>query len=380
MITLVVLFAQCMDDKKAPATEKTYAGSASCKQCHASVAESYLENPHQQTSHPVDQDHLVKEGLPQNDEYNFDAHTKIKIEKRNGGSYQVVYQDGKEITARKFDIAIGSGEKAYTYGTWEDGQLKQLPLSYFSSVKSWANSPGYPAGKVYLDRPIGLRCLECHSSFASVETVASGPRNRKEIIKNGSLVYGVDCERCHGPSGKHVEFHIEHPKEKTAKFVAIYKTLTRQQKIDACAVCHSGTDTEVQKSTFEFKPGDDLRDYHFTASGTVARKNPDVHGNQTRLLQQSKCYVQSNQMDCGSCHKTHENLQGNLTAYSQRCISCHATGTIKHSQKTLANAAVKTNCIDCHMPEQPSSLISFQLAGQGKTSPYLLRTHKIAIY
>lgn len=378
IILMVIVFAQCMDAKKPPATAQTFAGAASCKQCHAAIAESYLQNPHQQTSHPIDDQKVVDAGMPVSSAYEFDAHLKIVVEERNGGTYQVAYYDGEETIARRFDVAIGSGKDAYTYGSWDGKQLKQLPLSYFSAVKSWANSPGFPAGKAYFDRPIGVRCLECYSSFADVTQIPDGPLKVKEELKKTSLIYGIDCERCHGPSGKHVEFHIENPEVKTARFVTIYKTLTRQQKVDACAVCHSGTDTEVQKSTFSFKPGDDLRNYHFKAAGTVAKKEPDVHGNQTSLLQQSKCYVNSPAMDCSSCHQTHENLKGNLTAYSQRCISCHAT--IKHTETTLANAMVKTNCIDCHMPKQPSNIISFQLAGKNKTSQYMLRTHRIGIY
>jgi nitrate/TMAO reductase-like tetraheme cytochrome c subunit len=392
IIAMVVLFAQCMDSKP-PATEKTYAGAASCKQCHTAIVESYVENVHQQTSAAIEGDqifnrHLAGKSLTGRtnvikdhaDVYEFDMHTKMAMEKRDGKMFQVVYQDGKEQVARPFDIRIGAGKKAYTYGYWEGSQLRQLPLSYYSTISSWANSPGYPAAKVYLDRPITARCLECHSSFAEARSVPDGPLKVKEELKQTSLIYGIDCERCHGPAGKHVEFHLDHPQEKAAKYIALYKTLSHQQKTDACAVCHSGADTEVQKSTFGFKPGDKLKDYYFIAYGAVKKKVPDVHGNQTALLAQSKCFINSKTMDCSSCHRTHENLKGNLTAYSQKCISCHSTATIKHSKATLTNAVVKTNCIDCHMPEQSSNLISFKLAGKEKTSKYFLRTHKIGVY
>jgi hypothetical protein len=380
IISMVILFAQCLDSKKAPATEKTYAGAASCKQCHAAIADSYLQNPHQRTSAPVEAEEITNGPVPLSSVYAFDTHFKLVVEKRHGKMYQVVYYDGKEQVAQPFDIKIGSGEKAHTYGYWQGKQLHQLPLSYFRAIRSWANSPGYPANKVYLDRPIGARCLECHSSFVDVKSVPDGSLKIKEELKQTSLIYGIDCERCHGPAGKHVEFHLDHPQEKAAKYIAIYKTLSRQQKTDACAVCHSGADSDVQKSTFSFKPGDKLGDYYFTAYGAVPKKTPDVHGNQTNMLARSKCFINSKTMDCSSCHRTHENLKGNLTLYSKRCISCHATSTIKHSPATLANAMVKTNCIDCHMPEQASNLISFQLAGKASTSKYFLRTHKIGIY
>lgn len=377
---MVVLFAKCMDFKKGPpTTAQTIAGAATCKQCHAAIVDSYMENAHRITSRPIEDENVVEGPMPHTSAYIFDQHLKLVVEKRESGMYQVAYLDGKETMARRFDIAIGSGEKAYTYGSWDGKQLKELPLSYFKEIQSWANSPGFPKNNIYFERPIGVRCLECHSSFVNRELVPDGGLRVKEELVGNSIVYGIDCERCHGPAGKHVEFHLDHPDEKTAKFIAIYKTLTRQQKIDACAVCHSGGDPQMQTSTFSFKPGDDLKAYH-SAMFYRPAKDPDVHGNQSRLLEKSQCYIQSKTMECSSCHSTHENLKGNLTAYSKKCISCHATATIKHSPATLANALVKTNCIDCHMPKQASNLISFQLAGKGKTSPYMLRTHRIAIY
>lgn len=379
MTLMVILLVKCMDFRKpAPATAATVAGAATCKQCHAKISESYLQNPHQQTSHPIEGDQIMDGPLPHTDTYAFNNRLKLVIEKRDDGMYQVAYLDGKETGARRFDISFGSGEKAYTYGSWEGAQLKQLPLSYFRKINNWANSPGFPGDKVYFDRPIDTRCLECHSSFADYKMVQDGPLKLKEELNKGSIVYGIDCERCHGPAGKHVEFHLEHPQEKTAKYIALYKTLTRQQKIDACAVCHAGNDMVEQKSTFAFKPGDDLRNYYSNISGSIAKKDPDVHGNQSSMLAQSKCFIQSKTMDCSSCHQTHENLKGNLTAYSKRCMSCHTT--IKHSTATLTSAVVKTNCIDCHMPEQASRLISFKQAGKSDVSAYMLRTHKIGIY
>ncbi|MBB6270474.1 mono/diheme cytochrome c family protein [Pedobacter cryoconitis] len=373
---IVVFLTQCMDFRKAaPANEKTFAGAATCRTCHQQISDSYLQNPHQQTTHSIGIQTL---GTPTPDTYSFNDHLQVKIEKQGDVMYQVAYMDGKQTTTRRIDISIGSGEKAITYGTWEGNQLKQLPLSYFKQIKGWANSPGFPQHTAYFGRIIDARCLECHSSFVDRKIIQDDPLKVKEELVSGSLVYGIDCERCHGPAGKHVEFHLEHPQEKAAKYIALYQTLTKKQKMDACAVCHGGNDMEILKSVFAFKPGDDLRSYYTNASGNTAKKAPDVHGNQSDMLAESKCFIQSKTMDCTNCHQTHENLKGNLTSYSKRCISCHAT--IKHTAITLKNAVVKTNCIDCHMPKQSSGVISFQQAGKTGTSAYQLRTHKIGIY
>jgi len=104
-----------------------------------------------------------------------------------------------------------------------------------------------------------------------------------------------------------------------------------------------------------------------------------VHGKQYQLLAESKCFLGSN-MDCSTCHNPHENASNNLSEYSKKCLSCHAN--VDHSSLKMETtvSAINSNCIDCHMPEQPSHAITFQLAGSNMKSAYLLRTHRIAIY
>lgn len=62
-------------------------------------------------------------------------------------------------------------------------------------------------------------------------------------------------------------------------------------------------------------------------------------------------------------------------------MSCHnaASGNFCPKHKSLGES-IKTNCINCHMPEKPSDAISYQLQQSNIKAPYLLRTHKIAVY
>ncbi|RZK72794.1 MAG: hypothetical protein EOO85_18820 [Pedobacter sp.] len=374
----VFLFSQCMEKskEKAPATELTVAGANTCKQCHQQVYNDYLKDPHTHTSWPVTTDEVVRGVGPKSGEFSFDEHLKIVIEKRKDGIYQVPYYDKDQGPARRFDIAFGSGKNAHTYGFWREDRLNQLQLTYFRSINEWTNSPGYP--NRMFTQAINRRCLECHTSYAKSTNVQTGALSMENSFERKSIVYGIDCERCHGPAGKHVEFHIKNPGDKSAKFVKLYKDLTRKQKIDACAVCHSGNDVDVLKTTFDFKPGDDIADYYHYNSGSFASAEPDVHGNQIGMLEGSQCFIQSKDMTCGTCHSAHKAEDNNLIAHSKKCISCHST--IKHSRKTMENAMVKTNCINCHMPLKSSKVITFQQAGhEGKTA-YQLHTHRIAVY
>ncbi|HKG06973.1 MAG TPA: cytochrome c3 family protein [Pedobacter sp.] len=363
-------------EKELTATETTISGAKTCQQCHQKVYADYLKDPHTHTSWPVTTDEVVKGGNPKVAEFPLNDHLKIVVEKRKDGMYQVPYYHGSEGLPRRFDIAVGSGKHAHTYGFWTGDKLTQLQLTYFRNINEWTNSPGYPS-RIYF-QGMGKRCLECHTSYAEVTSVQTSSLSMEDSFNRKSIIYGIDCERCHGPAGKHVEFHIKNPENKSAKYIKLYKDLTRKQKIDACAVCHSGNDVEELKSSFAFKPGDDIAEYYHYNPGSFASSEPDVHGNQIGMLQGSQCFAKSKDMTCGTCHSAHKAEDNNLIAYSKQCISCHAT--IKHSEKTLGNAMVKTNCINCHMPLKSSKVITYQQAGQKEKSAYQLHTHRIAVY
>ncbi|RYD79006.1 MAG: hypothetical protein EOP55_05780 [Sphingobacteriales bacterium] len=380
MIIFIVVLSRCMNvaDKIPPDVRgENFTGAATCIKCHAKVAQSFIHSAHAQSSAPANKKTLESYLQTDSNSFAFNAHMKVKIEKRDSGIYQVAYIDGKQSRIQRFDIAFGSGEKAFTYAYWKGKKLYQLPLSHFSAIKTWANSPGFPINNMYFDRPIPSRCLECHSSYIKKETKQVSALAMDEELEKGSLIYGIDCERCHGPGKQHAVFHLENPDEKTAKFITIFKTLSRKQKMDACGVCHSGNKLTTVQSVFNFQPGDDLNDYYAQDFVSFGGVNPDVHGNQTAMLQGSMCYRKS-EMTCQSCHNTHESIKGNMAIYSQRCISCHQTQ--KHTSQTLKKGVLKTNCIDCHMPMQASKLISFQTAGNKNVSPYMLRSHNISVY
>jgi len=367
-IIFVILFSQCMEtEKQLTATDTTRAGAVTCKQCHAKIYDNYLKESHANTSWPVTTDEVVRGGNPKSNEFAFDEHLKIVVEKRKDGMYQVPYFDKDQGPAKRFDIAIGSGKNAHTYGFWTGDRLTQLQLTYFRSINEWTNSPGYPQ-RIYF-QGMGIRCLECHTSDVK-PTIGEYNFDKK------SIVYGINCERCHGPAGKHVEFHIKNPGDTAAKYIKLYKDLTRKQKNDACAMCHSGNSLVSLKSAFDFKPGDTIESYYHYKPAYPGSE-PDVHGNQLGMLQKSMCFNKSS-MTCGTCHNPHKPEEENLIAYSKKCMSCHAT--VKHSEKTLGNAMVKTNCINCHMPLKGSQVITYQQAGLDSVSAYKLHTHRIAVY
>ena len=382
-IPVSIIVTACLrNSSKEDPRGQIFAGSASCIKCHKDIYDSYLNTAHFQTSRPASIHSIHGSSFQNSNTFHFGKNKWIRVEKRNGALYQVAYVNGKETEAERFVVTIG-GVKAETYLYWKGKQLFEMPLSYFNALHSWTNSPGYEAGRINFNRPILRRCLECHSSYIKEVPQSNINMVHREVeLDSTSLIYGIDCERCHGPAANHVNFHTQFPDEKKARYITTYQSLTRSQKLDACAVCHSGNKGVFQISAFVFKQGDTLAKFK-EPDFLHQDPNPatmDVHGNQNGLLASSKCFLMSN-MDCGTCHNTHVKESLNLAIYSQKCMQCHSEAN--HNVCKMApklGLSIKSNCIDCHMPAKPSNVISVESANGKMAIPYMVRTHRIAIY
>ena len=387
---LAVLLTKCSNksDEYIDPRGTDYAGSESCIQCHQTQYDMALKSSHFKATAPAIPENVLGDFDKGNHIFIYDKNTRLAIEKRNDSLYQVLYKNGKEVEAHPFDIVFGT-KHAQTSVFWRNRNTYELPISYYHSIKGWATSPGFPADKPYFDRMVVKDCYSCHASNASSRSVQQNSTevnfismDVEDIIDPKTIVYGIDCERCHGPAKKHAEFHLKNPNLKVANSITSIKNLSRQQKLDACALCHGGNDGMKMKSRFDFKPGDNLSEFYRSTRSVTDTTTFDVHGNQFRLMAQSKCFVNSEKMDCITCHNPHENASKDLASYSKICMSCHQTG-IKHSDKTLktmSGSLLANNCVECHMPKKSSGAIKFQLSDSKQLSNYILRTHKIAIY
>lgn len=380
LFTVAVFFLQCTQDAgQIPDIRgEAYTNETTCANCHKNINNTYVHTAHFNTSSPITGNKLPVEGMAAEHSFIFNDSLKVTVDKRADGVYQTTYQNNKPARTERFDVAFGANVKAQTFGYWKGNSLNQLPLSYFKIINNWANSPGFPANVAYYDRQIISRCFECHGSFVEKNFIQTGPTSVGEELNKNTVIYGIDCQRCHGPAAQHVQFHLDNPATKTAKYIVAYSTLNRDLKVNMCAVCHNGNDIKTERSTFAYKPGDDLASFYDPYGRTNA---PDVHGNQTSLLTMSKCYINSANLTCTSCHDVHQQEKHDPLLSAQKCLACHKTET--HNYCKMAPAlgnAITSKCIDCHMPAMPSKLISFKMSAQTQRSSYLLHTHQIAVY
>ncbi len=365
---------------KSPVREETaaharnFVGDSACRECHSAISDSYLRTSHHLTSQLPSKNSIAGSFTPDSNLLKTsNPDLRFRMDDRATGFYEtaVFWQPPDEKTrSERIDFVTGSGEKGQTYLYWRGNQLFQLPVSYWTELHGWVNSPGFADGIADFDRPIVPRCLECHATyFASVPS----PKAENHYLKTG-FVLGISCERCHGPGHAHVEKQrLKSASASVAKAAILNPaTLPRDRQMEVCAQCHGGIGEQLAPA-FTYIPGQPL-DNFIKLQKPDEDARVDVHGNQVALTQRSRCY-QSSQMTCTTCHDVHE-PERQPAAYSEKCLQCHKDKDCGEFPKL--GAKIRENCIDCHMPVQDSDLIISNL--HDKQVKARMRNHWIKVY
>ena len=349
---------------------RSYAGVDACGPCHGEKVETFLRTAHYLTSRLPDSRSISGSFSPgRNILKTSNPELFFRMDANSKGYFQTAVEGMPPYTTfrtERLDFVVGSGGKGQTYLFWKGDQLFQLPVSYWTQLGEWVNSPGYKDGVANFGRPVIPRCLECHATFFESQ---SPPANRYRRI---GYVLGIVCEKCHGPSGEHVERAHSKSQAVLAQTIVNPARLSRQRQIDLCAWCHAGAGEPVA-ATFSYAPGEPLDKYL-----KLPRSDPtvalDVHGNQVELLERSRCF-QSSAMTCSSCHDVHA-PQHDLARFAEGCLTCHKAencGVYRKRGREIVN-----RCVDCHMPNQESNLIVSEV--NGRSVRPRVRNHWIKVY
>lgn len=314
-----------------------FVGAMECGKCHQEHYQSTLHTAHYQTSASATV--ATVRG-------SFDAATsqlsratepfRVSVQETETGPIQRL-----ESAQWRLDVPVhivtGSARSGQTFLFWVNDALFQNYVSYTSPSHEWIPSPGFSESMLDFTRPIRSGCLECHLTYIEAKS------NRNHFIPD-TAIFGVTCERCHGPGQAHVRYQETHP-EDSSKFMLSPSKLSRQQQIDICAQCHSGS-FRLRGEPFQFRPGDDIAEHHTSLSS--ADKVGSIHtSNQQTRLSKSACFQRS-EMVCTTCHNPHQNERGATSRFSSRCVQCH---TDSHPLVNGTDiSGVDKSCVDCHMP------------------------------
>jgi len=316
-----------------------YVGSASCRECHESVYDSWSKTP---------MANVVRDPK---------THPEAIIPDLAKGDPLVTFV--------KEDIA-------FVYGSlWKQRYFKKVGDDYYPLPAQWDVThkiwrpyfvkddwwvPFYPADN--MQRPTGALCDGCHSVNYDVKT--------KTVFE-----WNVGCEKCHGPGSEHV-------KQPTAANILNTARLGYVPANDVCIQCHSqgrppsnpiegkyydwpvGYEPALKLSDFWKLEDHKLGETSFTHFGDGTAHKNRMQGNDYVA---SAMYTHG--VTCSSCHDVHGT--GNPAQLRKPaetlCLDCHGPNSPNgphaptlaqhtHHQPDSAGSA----CIACHMPKIAQTL------------------------
>jgi hypothetical protein len=241
---------------------------------------------------------------------------------------RVSITQGRSRVDALLEWAFGAGAQAITPVGRHGGRYFEHRLSWYREAGHGARTLGHPGdASLAPARALGIpqdaatitRCFNCHAT-----AVKPGP-DLNEMLP------GVTCERCHGSGGAHAA-------QPSATNIVKLSRLSAVESVQFCAECHRSDGALDDPATIRFQP-----------VGLIA----------------SRCFEASGTLSCITCHSPHADASRDSGFYTERCLTCHATGGSPIRQ---CRRAARQDCLPCHMSRQA-------------LSPFLTFTdHRIRVY
>lgn len=347
-----------------------YVDPSACAGCHAEIARNYLRTGMGRSFFRPSAANTVEAYTSNNQFYHSLSDTRYAMEQRGGTYYQRRWQigfDGKETNVEELtiDYVLGSGNHARSYlHKTTRGTLIELPLGWYSEKGGgWGMSPGFDSRRPATRRLISYECVFCHNGYPQI------PANRDpgaEPVFSGELPKGIDCQRCHGPGGRHVAI-AGSPGNTPAQIRASIVNparLSPKQRLDLCFQCHLETTSTAfpalirrfNRAPFSFVPGEPLEAFELSfdhAPGTGHDDKFEIVGSSAYRLRKSRCFRESKgALTCETCHDPHSISRGDeaVRHFAQVCRECHSTAFNELVSKGAHPTA--GDCVACHMPKR----------------------------
>src|SRR5580692_4410980 len=220
--------------------DRGYAADLVCRTCHQEKFDSYLATAHHKTSRLPDRSSIAGSFTKGHDVMStLNPELTFGMEARDGHFYETAIRRKQGHIAKRTEqiaLVIGSATKGQTYLYWKQNRLFELPVSYWTELRRWVNSPGYVDGSADFDRPVVPRCLECHATYFQ----HTGSQPSDNYYNKDGFVLGISCQRCHGPGSEHAKYHSANSANSGAAKTMPPLGWSRDRQIDVCAQCHGG--------------------------------------------------------------------------------------------------------------------------------------------
>ncbi|MGB0579428.1 MAG: multiheme c-type cytochrome [Limisphaerales bacterium] len=396
-----------------------YVSSSECRECHEHNHQSWHDSYHRTMTQIPTKDTVFGDFADAEFKNNATGHAFRMA--CDGDNFRITMfppdeTDGSPIS---WPIALMTGSH-HMQAYWVPGKmgrtLSLLPVMFLKEEKKWV-----PRTSVFLQPPAkhhGLEagrwnegCIRCHAT-------AGESRWMDPLTYHDTTVaeFGISCESCHGPGGRHVELRKEFGAKLAADKDPIVNpiNLSHERSSQVCGACHSRRFIRKGFDGTEYRPGKDLFRTHL-----VFRDEPEVLKEMESLLPSdglakngeeemrfsfwsdgncrgsagefnamiaSSCFKEG-EMSCFSCHQLHQAKRdirpAKVWADDQlrdpqtkdtACLQCHEQSKFAASDHTHhVTGSSGSSCYNCHMPHTTYGLMK-AIRSHTVTSPDVKNT------
>ncbi|MEP6672463.1 MAG: ammonia-forming cytochrome c nitrite reductase subunit c552 [Chthoniobacter sp.] len=348
-----------------------YAGSESCRDCHAAEFGKWQGSHHQLAERKVD---AKLDGVAFEPPKEIKAGTLVSQAHVMDGKF-VLTTAGLKSPQENFtpDRVIGVDPVrqflvAGPGGRWQSTELAWDPhkQEWFDVYGNEDRQPGEWGHWTGRGMTWNQMCASCHNT-----RVRKNYDVKEDSYHTAMAEMTVGCEACHGPMRAHVDWQKTYAAKQAPsageKKVDLGKTgdptlvkLSRDQMLDTCGMCHA----RRVELTGDFVPGDKFSD-HFGLSipddSELFYPDGQVHDEDYEFTSFLGSKMHAAGVRCMDCHDAHTSK--NVVEGNALCMRCHGTPVAvvptvavapqiidpDHSFHKAGTAG--SRCVDCHMPE-----------------------------
>ena len=335
-----------------------------CADCHQEIVESYARSGMARMLGPVDPAEFeglqptadVPAGLSYHYELDDNGAPRIVETRLDGSPHRL---------EASIEYAIGAGEHDRAYVARIGSMEWFSPLEVISAEggRHTALAPGHMAAPGERFKvSITPECLGCHTDQLP-------PKKFPLNLHLGERwePQGLTCAGCHGATERHATWQqAELAGEEPVGRDPILRPsqLDREARMSVCAACHLEGDARIAfDGRFGIpRPGRDLLDQRAVFVGKDLGQDVGFVSHVERLVQ-SACYLESETLDCTTCHDPHRTLHEEPERQRVRaaCLACH-TSDGAAAVSASASACSRPDplperdgdCASCHMRKTPT--------------------------
>ncbi|MBL9130160.1 MAG: tetratricopeptide repeat protein, partial [Verrucomicrobiaceae bacterium] len=339
-----------MPDEKAAFAQ--YAGSESCKACHADQFAKWKDSHHGLAERKPDAKLDDAAFVPAKTFQHGSQSTEAT--KKDADYVLTALGFGNKTAPYKVERVIGHDPLRQFLVDGGGGRLQAMEACFDPHKGDWFNvyggedrKPGEWGHWTGRGMVWNQMCASCHNT-----RLRKNYDVEKDSYHTSMAEMTVSCEACHGPMKSHNEWQHANPGKKGDPTLTKW---TRDQHIENCAGCHA----RRGEITGDFVPGESFWDhYHLTIvdhsdiyypDGQIRDENYEY----ASFLSSRMHHAGVRCMDCHDMHSMKPILPGN-----QLCMRCHTQGGFPNAPVIAPEAhsfhgvdSTGNQCVNCHMPQ-----------------------------